>query len=127
MGSRMRTPRPCTVKNRPCWRKPNFGHSLAAKRQSRILKKVRKMTRPKTKRLLRRRPTRRSRMGTPILKKVKKRTRPKTKRLLRWRPMRRSRKNTKAVHGKKQALLEETKFWPFTSSEETEPDTKKGG
>merc|ERR1711920_343760 len=30
-----------------------------------------------------------------------------------------------AVHGKKQALLEETKFWPFTSSEETEPDTKK--
>merc|ERR1719469_1817211 len=33
---------------------------------------------------------------------------------------------TKAVHGKKQALLEETKFWPFTSGEETEPDTKKG-
>merc|ERR1711957_522004 len=33
---------------------------------------------------------------------------------------------TKAVHGKKQALLGETKFWPFTSSEETEPDTKKG-
>merc|ERR1712228_437282 len=33
--------------------------------------------------------------------------------------------NTKAVHGKKQALLEETKFWPFTSSEETDADTKK--
>merc|ERR1712194_825059 len=34
--------------------------------------------------------------------------------------------SSSTVHGKKQALLEETKFWPFTSSEETEPDTKKG-
>merc|ERR1712110_973215 len=34
--------------------------------------------------------------------------------------------SSSTVHGKEQALLEETKFWPFTSSEETEPDTKKG-